>query len=476
MSEAQNTIQRFSLAQRIEHFVLLASFTTLALTGLPQKYPLNEISQAVISFLGGIETIRVIHRVAATVFLLEAVYHVVVVAYKLFVQRKEASMVPTLKDAQDAIQAFKYNLGLTKEPPKMPRYNFTEKAEYWAMIWGLGVMAVTGFMLWNPIATARILPGEFIPAAKIAHGGEAVLAVLAIILWHFYHVHIRHFNKSIFTGRLDRKAMAEEHGAELEMIESGRVPEPPPPAVVQQRMRIFTPVAGVVSLAMLAGVFVFVTFEQSAITTIPGQQAEVFAPQTPTPLPPTRTPRPTATLDPNAPPPVVGVVGWMGGIEMLMQEKCTDCHGTDGGFNAETYDDVLAAVTPGEPYDSELVEVQLPGNHRGQFTEEELAYVIEWIQAGAPLQGTGEIVRREPPTTYANGLGDLFLQRCGNCHGFAGGFNARTYTSVMRAIQPGNPNASLLVQTQRDEDHPGQFRDDELDWVIRWIEAGAPEE
>jgi len=121
MSEAQNTIQRFSLAQRIEHFVLLASFTTLALTGLPQKYPLNEISQAVISFLGGIETIRVIHRVAATVFLLEAVYHVVVVAYKLFVQRKEASMVPTLKDAQDAIQAFKYNLGLTKEPPKMPR-------------------------------------------------------------------------------------------------------------------------------------------------------------------------------------------------------------------------------------------------------------------------------------------------------------------------------------------------------------------
>ncbi|HZW02652.1 MAG TPA: cytochrome b/b6 domain-containing protein, partial [Anaerolineaceae bacterium] len=202
MSEHPESYNRFQIAQRIEHIVLILSFTILALTGLPQKYPLSPISQGIVGALGGIEAIRIIHRVAATIFVLESVYHLVYVGYMLFVKRRQASMVPTLDDGKDAIQSISYNLGLTKQEPKMPRFNFAEKMEYWAMLWGLLVMAVTGFMLWNPIATARILPGEFIPAAKVAHGGEAILAVLAIIIWHFYNVHIRTFNKSMFTGKL----------------------------------------------------------------------------------------------------------------------------------------------------------------------------------------------------------------------------------------------------------------------------------
>ena len=88
------------------------------------------------------------------------------------------------------------------EPPQEARYTFGEKVEYWSVVWGTVIMAVTGFMMWNPISTLRFLPGEAIPAAKAAHGGEAVLAVLAIIIWHFYHVHIKTFNKSMFTGKL----------------------------------------------------------------------------------------------------------------------------------------------------------------------------------------------------------------------------------------------------------------------------------
>ena len=102
--------------------------------------------------------------------------------------------------ALDALQWFRYNLGMAEKPPKMPRYNFMEKAEYWAMAWGLVLMGLTGLMLWNPIATTNILPGTFIPAAKAAHGAEAVLAVLAIILWHFYHVHIKHWNWAMIKG------------------------------------------------------------------------------------------------------------------------------------------------------------------------------------------------------------------------------------------------------------------------------------
>jgi len=56
----------------------------------------------------------------------------------------------------------------------MGRFTFEEKAEYWALVWGTVIMALTGFMMWNPIATAKFLPGEVYPAAKAAHGAEAV--------------------------------------------------------------------------------------------------------------------------------------------------------------------------------------------------------------------------------------------------------------------------------------------------------------
>ena len=63
-------------------------------------------------------------------------------------------------------------------------------------------MGLTGFMMWNPLATVKLFPGEFIPASKAAHGAEAVLAVLAIIVWHMYGVHLQRFNKSMWTGQL----------------------------------------------------------------------------------------------------------------------------------------------------------------------------------------------------------------------------------------------------------------------------------
>ena len=482
MSQTQKRYQRFSIWERVEHLVLIISFTTLGLTGLPQKYALSPISQFFINILGGIESIRVIHRIAATIFLLEAVYHIVVVGYKLFIQRKEASMLPGIKDAQDAAQSFGYNVGIVKEAPKMPRYNFTEKAEYWAMLWGLFVMAVTGFMLWNPIATTNIMPGEFIPAAKVAHGGEAVLAVLAIVLWHFYNVHLKHMNWSMFRGTMSRHEMEEEHGAELEQIESGRLPRPPAPAEARRRLAIFVPVAAVFSLALAGLVYYFVTFETSSVTTLPpAERVSAFAPQTPTPAP---TAEPPAAGGPE------GIaVDWDGAVGPMFQESCASCHGSIGGFNAESYEEVMKAVTPGDPEASSVVEVQREGGHPGQLTEDQINTLVAWIQSGAPQSaGTGGLSQEgsaseesgggeaAAATTWAGGIETLFADRCGACHGSMGGFNAESYEEVMKAVTPGDPDASQVVEGQRAGDHPGTFEADELEQVIQWIQSGAPQE
>ncbi|MBW7884601.1 MAG: cytochrome C [Caldilineaceae bacterium] len=281
MTEQRTRYYRFDEWQRLEHAVLIASFTVLAVTGLPQKFSSQLWANLMIAAMGGIEMVRVIHRVAAVVLILETIYHFGVVTYKVFVQRLPLTMLLSLQDVKDGLYALGHNVGIFKEPPKMGRYNFGEKVEYWAVIWGTLVMVLTGFILWNPIATSTFLPGQVIPASKAAHGGEALLAVLSIVTWHVYNVHIKQFNRSMFTGYISRHEMEEEHAIELAEIEAHVEPPPQDPERFSKRVRVFVPVAVIITAVMLTGLYMFVTYEQTAITTVPRQQIEVFVPQTP---------------------------------------------------------------------------------------------------------------------------------------------------------------------------------------------------
>jgi mono/diheme cytochrome c family protein len=188
-------------------------------------------------------------------------------------------MIPGIRDARDALNWIGFNLGLRKEHPHLPRYNFGEKAEYLAVVWGVIIMAITGFMMWNPISTTRFLSGTVVPAARAAHGSEALLAVLSIIIWHMYNVHIKRFNRSMFTGKLSRAAMAEEHAEELDAIVKGEGELVVPPEIIASRKRRFWPYAAVMTVALTAGLIWFISFEETAITTVPRQNIVVFAPE-----------------------------------------------------------------------------------------------------------------------------------------------------------------------------------------------------
>ncbi len=377
---------RFGILERIEHWLLFGSFTALGITGLAQKYAMTGIAQAVIAALGGIESVRIIHRIAAIIMMFETVYHVGAVGYKVFVRRDRMSMLPTINDARLAIQAFLYNLGLGKTKVQQDRYTFDEKAEYWALIWGTVIMGITGFMMWNPIATTRFLPGIIVPAAKAAHSGEALLAVLAIIVWHMYHVHVRHFNKSMFTGKLSEEEMLDDHPLELADLKAG-VQRTIAPEVLKKRQRVYFPVFAVLAIVMLVGIYAFVTIEDTAITTIPpAEQVQVYAPLTPTPLP---TPFPTATPDPA----LASASTWEGGISDLFQSKCAACHTGEGAFGGLDLSNYAAAlqggangpgIIPGDPNTGSIIVRQSIGDHPGQFSGEELAAIRLWIENGAP--------------------------------------------------------------------------------------------
>lgn len=384
MSE-QRFYLRFPLARRLEHVIMLASFGLLALTGLPQKFPTWGISQALVSLFGGIETTRLIHHSAAVVLMLGTMWHILVAGYKMYVDRTPLSMLPLLKDGKDAWRAFSYNIGLGKSRPQMGRYTFEEKLEYWAFVWGAIVMGLTGFMMWNPITTSQFLPGQAIPAAKAAHGAEAILAVLAIIIWHFYGVHLKLFNKAMWTGRMSEEEMLHEHPLELADIKAGLVPRTMDPAAKRKRQMVYFPIAAVLSLVMLGGVYGFINIEATVVTEIPpASTVTVFVPQTPTPLP---TLAPTPTAEAIAP----GSLTWDAYAALVFKAKCETCHGAAklAGLSLQTYADAMAGgkdgavIIPGDSATSPLVLVQEAGGHAGQLTPEELAAIKEWIDAGA---------------------------------------------------------------------------------------------
>ena len=214
------SLVRFDLSERIQHILMMVSFTVLALTGMPQSFASAGWARSWMGVFGGIGGIRKVHHLAAVVMAFVFLYHTIIVIADLFRKDTKRWMLPEKKDVMDAVQSVKYLLGKASEPPRYGRFDFRQKMEYWSLIWGTVLMGATGVMLMFPAFFTRFLPGDFIYAAKAAHGLEALLAVAAIISWHMYHAHFAQgifpIDTTIFTGKISLERMKEEHPLEYE--------------------------------------------------------------------------------------------------------------------------------------------------------------------------------------------------------------------------------------------------------------------
>lgn len=105
LKEDQKYFTRFSLNQRIQHWLLLGSFVLLALTGLPMRFPDAEWLGFIYKIVGGLPVARIIHRIAAVIMIVDGIIHLMYIIsllpknhYKIF---EAWPMLPTKKDAHD---------------------------------------------------------------------------------------------------------------------------------------------------------------------------------------------------------------------------------------------------------------------------------------------------------------------------------------------------------------------------------------
>ena len=216
---------RFSLKQRIEHIVTMVTFVGLCLTGLPQKFYTSRWAQWMVDGLGGIDATRWIHRFFGVTLALSMVVHLIFALEAVLSRKTRFHIAITQQDFRDAINQLRYYLGLTEEHPRYDRYDYKQKWEYWSLLVGNVIMILSGFILFYPTAAARVMPGQFIPAAKVAHSNEGLLAFLVITIWHIFNAHLNPdvfpFDTSIFTGKISRERMEHEHPLELARLEGG---------------------------------------------------------------------------------------------------------------------------------------------------------------------------------------------------------------------------------------------------------------
>lgn len=222
-------IKRFGWNRIVEHWLNAIVFAVLVITGLTQRFHDLSLSKDIIISLGGIDSVRLIHRISGIVFSVLLVIHIIVASLGVLLKKWPASMMITLKDFTDAIDNLKYYFGITNQPALCDRYDYKQKFEYWGVIAGGILMMITGFMLWYPTVAVSFLPGELIPAAKALHSNEALLAFLVIITWHIYNAifspEVFPLDTVIFTGKISRERMVHEHPIELARIEGVSVEE-----------------------------------------------------------------------------------------------------------------------------------------------------------------------------------------------------------------------------------------------------------
>jgi cytochrome b subunit of formate dehydrogenase len=262
-------VRRFTSGQVWVHVTVVLSFLMLAATGLPLKFAAASWAPKLMALWGGPQSAGILHRIAAVVTFGYFGVHLLNALYDMIVKHERGylwgprSMVPQPADVRDFIANVGYFLYLGGRP-QFDRWTYWEKFDYLAVFWGVGMIGVTGLMLWFPGPFTHLVPGWVLNAAYIAHSDEALLATGFIFLFHFFHTHLRPetfpMDPVIVTGRMPLERFKDERPLEYRRaVAENRLDSMLAPAPTQSeltRAYAFGFVTLGIGVALAAGIFV----------------------------------------------------------------------------------------------------------------------------------------------------------------------------------------------------------------------------
>jgi cytochrome b subunit of formate dehydrogenase len=219
ISTTRPQVRRMRADEVAQHAFLAFSFIVLVISGFALVYDQGFMTRFFFGWEGGFAVRGIVHRASAVLFMLTVLWHILFLVTprgrKFF-----KDMMPIERDFRFFLRRILYNLGLRPRMECIQRFNYVEKAEYWALVWGTAVMIVTGLLLWFDNWFIHYLPKGVLDVALVVHFWEAWLATLAIFVWHFYsvifHPHVYPMNPAWITGTMPESMYEHEHPGHLE--------------------------------------------------------------------------------------------------------------------------------------------------------------------------------------------------------------------------------------------------------------------
>jgi cytochrome b subunit of formate dehydrogenase len=214
---------RMTLNERIQHGIMLSTFIILAVTGFMLRYPDAWWVLPIWKLNANLFEMRgILHRIAGVLMVGISLYHLGYLFLSKRGRRFAVDMLPRPKDAGDVFKNIGYLSSLSKRKPLFDRFSYIEKAEYWALIWGVIIMAATGIFMWFDNYFIGIFTKFGWDISRTIHFYEAWLATLAILVWHLYFViytpGVYPMSTAWYNGKISEEQMAEEHPLELERM------------------------------------------------------------------------------------------------------------------------------------------------------------------------------------------------------------------------------------------------------------------
>lgn len=217
-SSSRQSIERLTLNQRIQHLLLIVTFTVNAITGFAQMY-YEAWGRVWASLIGGLPANMNLHMASAIAMGMLVTYHFAYYGVQYVVRRivgikAPLDIMPSRSDLRNFIHMIRFYLLLEKEPPQFGRFNYVQKFDYWGVYWGIAMLGVPGVIiaLWGYSWAGGL--------AYIFHTKEALVAVLFLLVAHSYNAHLnpRTFplDKVAIFGTISEERMRLEHPLEIE--------------------------------------------------------------------------------------------------------------------------------------------------------------------------------------------------------------------------------------------------------------------
>jgi cytochrome b subunit of formate dehydrogenase len=224
-----NSVERLSKNQRIQHIILLISMIMLSITGLVLKFHNNAFSIWLIKLEGGIWMRGLIHRTFAIILILLSLYHLLWVTFTDEGHKELMAITPGWKDFSDFFKKLAYNLGLSDKQPEFDKYDYLQKLQYWGVVIGTIVMVITGLVLWFVNQSMAVLPKWIIDVTILIHGWDGVMIFIVLFLFHLYNVHLNPevfpMSKTWIEGRISIDRLKHKHKLEYDKLMSDKKDE-----------------------------------------------------------------------------------------------------------------------------------------------------------------------------------------------------------------------------------------------------------